>query len=130
MRIAQLIQNSYGLIESLRGRYKLLLYGPLFFFVFALAPVWWWSTEWIASSLGLMYDTPLNGHPSEFAFVLAILGTGLIVVLAAGVLSSLLVAAYLRFGRGWSWPTIWRLLFESQAPDHWLKPGRQRKVLR
>jgi len=123
MRLFELIKQSYKLRDSLRPKYAFLLFSPWIVLLVALMPLWWASVARIAHALGLPDDAPVKGHPSEVAFFFSMFAALLVWVALTSIAYGVLTALFLRYVAGWDWSRIWQLLYESRAPEHWIRPA-------
>jgi hypothetical protein len=95
--------------EKLKLTYYLFLCGPVLVAMTALLPVF--------ASIG----RPLMQTPGLLAFlVLLVLATACWIVLACALGTSFVVLC-LRFGAGWPWQDIRKLIMERSVPTNWLK---------
>lgn len=109
--------------RKLRPKYRSPITACIFAFIItSFAPTIWFAL-WLAHSLGLKADAPLNQQPDGVLWTMLFLGFAGASMIVFYLASFIFMAVVLRISYGWTWDRIRELMLESRIPTHWFESG-------
>jgi hypothetical protein len=107
--------------KSLSVKYRILVTVNVLWFIAVSLFVSWFLLSWIGHVLGIDMHAPANTQPHDQLFNVFILTTFVTSMIIFYLMSFVFMALVLRYNCKWDTDRIYKLIFNSEIPEHWLK---------